>query len=213
MKIQDTGCGIPTEELSRVFEPFYTTKPRGHGTGLGLSTVYGLVEQHSGFLRVESVVGEGTTFLLYFPSIQKGEETVSPGECCDEPKSQGGQERILLVEDEKNAQRLVQRMLGRAGYEVVPCSSGGEALGLWHGGEFDLLLTDLMMPQMDGMELYRALAQEVPDLHVLFMSGYSQESRTVKEVLEEGHHYVQKPFSCSELLKSVRDVLDTPLKG
>jgi len=213
--VKDTGRGIPTEILPRIFDPFFTTKEVGKGTGLGLATVYGILEQHGGRIRVESPPGEGARFEILLPvslSLEEVEEPVAvPG------RLPTGHERILLVEDDPGLLSLADSFLRRHGYQVTPVSSGVEALALWkaRGPLFDLLVTDLVMPGgLGGMELGELVRAGNPDLPVLYMSGYSPEfSATGGAGLAPGVDFLQKPYSMGELVRLVRARLDRGVRN
>ena len=205
----DTGCGIPPENLQRIFEPFFTTKEVGKGTGLGLATVYGIVKQHQGWIEVESTVGTGTTFRIYVPYVGSAEaETEKP---TTQITIRGGNETILLVEDEKPVRELVSRILQKYGYKILPAGSGAEAIESWsrHKDEIALLFTDLVMPDnMNGRELAEKLWAERPGLKVIFTSGYSADIVGKDFKLEPELNYLQKPYPPQVLALAVRRCLD-----
>ena len=205
----DTGCGIPSENISRIFEPFFTTKEIGKGTGLGLATVYGIIKQHLGWIEVESALGKGTTFRTYIPFIGS---TVAD---ADKPTTQiivrGGTETILLVEDEQPVRELVASVLQNYGYKIWEAGSGHEAVGVWHEhkGEIDLLLTDLVMPgNMNGHELAEKLQAEQPTLKVVFTSGYSADIVGENFKLGPSLNFLQKPYHPNSLALAIRRCLD-----
>ncbi len=208
LSVSDTGPGIPPEIQGLIFEPFFTTKAVGKGTGMGLSTVYGIVKQLDGFILLESETGKGTTFRLLFPCV--------PGEAEERPTGSesflsGGTESILLVEDEHAVRAAVERILSAAGYAVVTARDGIEALAIADSPyRIDLVLTDLVMPKMGGIELAENLARKKMPLRTLFMTGYSRDAR-VRQRPELDHSVLEKPFTHEELLKKVRQVLDGPL--
>ena len=208
MSVRDTGIGIPDEEIPRIFEPFYTTKEVGKGTGLGLATVFGIVEQHRGWVRVESRVGVGTTFRVYLPL-----ETTEPQPDVAPARSPaaGGCETILLVEDETAVRTLVRNVLAGLGYRILEASSGPEALALWskHRSDIRLLLTDMVMPDgMTGGELARRLQSDDAKLKVIYTSGYSPEFAGKNITFVEGENFLAKPFDPRTLAKAVRASLD-----
>jgi PAS domain S-box-containing protein len=208
LRVADTGCGISPDDLSRIFEPFFTTKEPGKGTGLGLATVFGIVKQHHGALTVESTVGTGTTFQLFF----RAEEAsgMPQAEAATLP-SRGGTETILLVEDESSVRMLTRTVLERAGYRVLEAAHGVEALRLWDeaAANIQLLLTDLVMPEgLGGRELAARLREQNPELRVVFASGYSADIAGRDLSLEDGQNFLQKPFSRHQLLATVRKCLD-----
>jgi signal transduction histidine kinase/ActR/RegA family two-component response regulator len=208
LSVADTGVGIDSDTQKRIFEPFFTTKDKPLGTGLGLATVYGIVRQSGGQVYVESEPGEGATFFIYLPSV---DEAVSPDEGDTAPTGAAhGSETILLVEDEGPVRELTRRCLEQRGYAVLHAASAEEAIDLLsgHGGPLDLLLTDVVMPGASGPDLARRLTGERPDLQVLFVSGYPDDSPGSAGLLEPGAPFLQKPFTADTLARKVRDVLD-----
>jgi PAS domain S-box-containing protein len=209
LSVRDTGCGIAPEHLSQVFEPFFTTKEIGKGTGLGLATVHGILEQHHGWIEVESRLGQGTTFFLYLPRLN--DETVRSYRQNSAPKVRGGKETILLVEDEMVLRLLTARSLEGCGYRVLTAPTGAAALNLWseQAGRVDLLLTDVVMPEgVSGGQLAEQLRAQQPSLKVLFMSGYPGDVAGRGLDLREGKNFLQKPFISAQLAQAVRDCLD-----
>ena len=208
LTVSDTGFGMDADTQSQIFEPFFTTKEEGHGTGMGLSTVFGIVEQNGGSIWTHSEVGVGTTFKIYLPKI---EEEVEEGE--DESSFEElprGTERILLVEDDYLVRQQVQRMLIRAGYDVLEAQNGNEALEICArlDGQIALLLTDVIMPQMSGKELADRLVEEIPEIKVIFMSGYADETIIHHGMLQPETIFIPKPFSGKTLATTVRQTLD-----
>jgi PAS domain S-box-containing protein len=208
LAVTDSGTGIPREIRSRIFEPFFTTKPRGAGTGLGLSTVYGIVRQSDGYVSLHSETGRGTTFRVYLPRVEE-EPEVATGTPAMEPIPMGS-ETVLVVEDDAHVRALVEGILRRFGYRILGASGGEEALLLSrsHPGRIDLLLTDVVMPRLNGRELADQLLLERPDLLVLFMSGYTDDSILRHGMMEEGTHFIGKPFTPDRVARKVRAVLD-----
>jgi two-component system cell cycle sensor histidine kinase/response regulator CckA len=209
LTVTDTGCGIAPEILPRIFEPFFTTKEVGKGTGLGLATVYGIVQQHGGWIEVESQLGRGSTFRIYLPEAD-GDTASDAGESPARETARG-RETILVVEDEPAVRELVRDLLTQHGYRVLEAESGPRALEIWrqHKQEIALLLTDVVMPEaMNGRELAERLCAERPGLKVIFTSGYSADVLGREHLLERGIHYVQKPFHPQRLVQIVRDCLD-----
>jgi CheY-like chemotaxis protein len=207
--VSDTGCGIPPEILPRIFEPFFTTKDIGKGTGLGLATVFGIVEQHKGWIHVYSEVGHGTTFRIYFPRLA-GTSPQKPDQSTL-TSMRGGNETILLVEDEMFLRAPISKALSRLGYRVLEASNGVEALEVWkqHRDEIRLVLTDLVMPGgMSGRDLASRLLKENPKLKVIYASGYTTEVAGKDFLLEEGVNFLSKPFQVRKLAQTVRDRLD-----
>lgn len=209
LSVTDTGCGMPPEIQSHIFEPFFTTKELGKGTGLGLATVFGIVKQHHGWLRVDSEVGKGTGFQIFLP-VSAGPvqaSLIAPSK----PKPCGGTEAILLAEDSPIVRRLTRTVLEGSGYEVVEAADGVAAELAWsqHQGKVALLLTDLIMPGgLGGRELAARLQRKNPTLKVLFTSGYSPEIAGRQLKLDAKQMFLQKPFSSGELLQAVRKCLD-----
>ena len=211
LAVSDTGIGMSAETVAHIFEPFYTTKESGRGTGLGLSTVYGIVKQSDGYVWVYSELGKGTTFKVYLPRVTDAVQ-VSPPE-TPASTSQKGHETILLVEDEDDVRELTQMVLSKRGYNVIEAHSPAEAERLaGHGGpEIHLLLTDLVMPGISGRELAKRLTARFPHLRVMFMSGYTYNVIAQNGTLEEGISFLQKPFTPQLLMEKVREALDRPV--
>jgi CheY-like chemotaxis protein len=206
---RDTGSGIAPEHLPRIFEPFFTTKDVGKGTGLGLATVHGIVAQHQGWIDVESTLGKGTKFHIYLPRLASAQ----PAEAAGPPAARvrGGNETILLVEDEVSVRTLAVIVLERHGYRVIEARNGVAALKLWsqHRAAVDLLLTDLIMPEgLSGRELAEQLRADKPELRVIYMSGYPGETAGRGLDLREGVNFLAKPFGTAKLAQAVRDCLD-----
>jgi CheY-like chemotaxis protein len=195
--VRDNGVGMPPELLARVFEPFFTTKEAGRGTGLGLATVYGVVKQAGGSVTVSSEPGNGTAFRVFLPETH--EEADDEDLLCS--AAAGGKETVLVAEDEPGVRHLVRRILAQAGYSVLVAEGGEEALNVadQHRGEIHLLLTDLVMPGMSGKQLAERLVAARPEVHVLYMSGYS--ANVVPP-------FLAKPFVRDELLVRVREALE-----
>jgi signal transduction histidine kinase len=209
--VRDTGSGIDAAMQLEIFEPFYTTKPQGHGTGLGLSTVYGIAKQARGGVWVDSEVGRGATFTVCFPR-RHGAATPrrnSPGPEL-EPRSPT---TLLLVEDEEFVRRGTRRILERAGYTVLEAADGRAALGICraHQGAIDLMVTDIVMPGMNGRQLAEQARDLLPSLRTLYVSGYTSDVAITHGVLQAGTSYLQKPFTRQQLLEKVLEVLDAPL--
>jgi PAS domain S-box-containing protein len=207
LAVTDDGCGIAPETLAHIFEPFFTTKGVGKGTGLGLATVYGIVKQNQGFIDVQTALGRGTTFAVHLPrhvgaAGEQGELVAAPAR---------GQETILVVEDEPAILRVTTRILAKLGYVVLAAGTPREALRLAeeHRGHIDLLLSDVMMPEMNGRELARSLLAVRPRLRHLFMSGYTADVIAQKGVLDGSVELVSKPFSRAELAAAIRKALDS----
>ncbi len=207
--VTDDGAGMDASTRAHLFEPFFSTKGPGRGTGLGLATVYGVVKQNGGFINVYSEPGLGSSFKIYLPrQVEEGSQE-DPARAPD-PEVAGGRETVLVVEDEAGLLRLTRRMLERLGYEVLGARSPTEAIALAreHGARIDVLLTDVVMPEMDGSALASQLAAIVPGLRVLYMSGYPATVIDQHGLLEAGTHFLQKPVSLERLSELIRKVLD-----
>jgi PAS domain S-box-containing protein len=212
LTVQDTGCGMERRVMQRIFEPFFTTKEVGKGTGLGLSTVYGIVRQHLGWIEVESEVGKGTAFKVFLPCADShsGSDVMAsavPPEAVD-----GGQETILVVEDELSLLKVLSRVLQRYHYRVLIAASGAEALEVWdeHHGQIDLLLTDIIMPgQMTGQELVKELKKRKPTLKVIMTSGYAAEA-IGRDFNQDDTSFLPKPYQPHMVAELVRKTLDAP---
>jgi two-component system, cell cycle sensor histidine kinase and response regulator CckA len=208
LSVSDTGHGMSEEVKAHIFEPFFTTKERGRGTGLGLATTYGVVKQSGGSIEVYSEAGIGTTLKIYLPRVE-GEAAQSVRD--DRPQDmRGGSETVLLVEDEDIVRNLCVRILERLGYKVLQARNGAEAIVLvqGYGDRIDLLLTDVVMPGMNGAELARQLVLDHPERKVLFTSGYTDNAIVRHGILKEGVSFIGKPYTPSALAKKVRGVLD-----
>jgi CheY-like chemotaxis protein len=197
------------ETLAHVFEPFFTTKAEGVGTGLGLATVYGIVKQNRGFVSVSSELGRGTRVEIFLPRFLGEVANVTADRPTDEPTT--GAETILLVEDEPMVLRLSKTLLESLGYKVLSATSPREALRLAEDqvGKIHLLVTDVVMPEINGRDLAKQLLSRCPNLKCLFVSGYSASAMSPHGVLDEGVHFLQKPFSRSDLAAKVREALGT----
>lgn len=210
LAVKDTGSGMDEETQSHLFEPFFTTKALGFGTGLGLATVLGTVEQSGGHIRFSSELGRGTTFDIFFPSAAdpaRLPDTETPSEPLRQ--SPAGSEVVLVAEDEDAVRKLVRHLLESKGYEVLEARHGGEALAICEEHRhIDLLLTDVRMPKMGGRELAEKAMPLHPEMSVIFMSGYTDEALIAEGVGSGGTSFLQKPFTSSELLRKVRGVLD-----
>jgi two-component system cell cycle sensor histidine kinase/response regulator CckA len=210
IEVSDTGMGIAKEHLGKIFDPFFTTKPVGQGTGLGLATVYGIVKQTGGFITVDSEIGKGTTFRIFLPRHKADAAPASEPERAI-PRDITGQDTILLVEDEEAVRSFAARALKLRGYNVLEASGGEEALDLVrnHAGNIHLIITDVVMPNMDGPTLVRALKRLRPDIHVIFMSGYAEEAFRRNDEKAEDLHFLPKPFGLKQLAAKVKDVLSS----
>jgi two-component system cell cycle sensor histidine kinase/response regulator CckA len=208
LAVSDDGCGMDKETLDKLFEPFFTTKETGKGTGLGLATVYGIVKQNNGFVNVYSEHGQGTTFTIYLPR-HKGKGGQKRPEAPVMPTARG-HETILLVEDEPAILEITTTMLEHQGYTVRAAGTPGDAIRLAreHTGEIDLLVTDVVMPEMNGRDLAKNILSLYPQIKRLFMSGYTANVIAHHGVLDEGVYFIQKPFSIKDLAAKVREALD-----
>jgi CheY-like chemotaxis protein len=213
LAVSDTGCGMDQATVSHIFEPFFTTKEPGHGTGLGLATVYGIVKQNSGHILVYSEPGHGTTFKIYLPSAEHkiGVAAVTDVETVS-PKRR--EITILLVEDDEIMRSLTRQLLQEHGYVVVEADDGKSALDLIksHAAPIDLLLTDVVMRHMSGPELAERLSTSHPTLKVVYMSGYTGELMANREILKAGVTFLEKPFSRTALLNTIHTAFGENLK-
>jgi len=207
LAIVDTGTGMSEEVEGHLFEPFFTTKPEGKGTGLGLATCFGIVKQHSGHINVDSELGRGTTFKIYFPRVQS---ELEPARVRTKPEVAGSKETVLLVEDEPAVRELAAFTLREKGYTVLEAVNGEEGLrtARQHDGKIDLVLTDVIMPVMGGKEMADALHASHPDTKVLFTTGYTEDAIGHHGVLRPGIVFLQKPYLTATLACKVREVLD-----
>jgi PAS domain S-box-containing protein len=205
LEVTDTGIGMSKEIQSKIFDPFFTTKPVGQGTGLGLATVYGIVKQSGGFIDVRSDVGKGTSFLIYLP--RHAGEVAAAQEAAPAARDVTGQDTILLVEDEEAVRSFAARALRMRGYNVLEAGGGDEALEIVQGGaEIHLIITDVVMPNMDGPTMVKHVKQLKPELPVIFMSGYAEEAFRRDEGAGD-IHFLPKPFGLKQLAAKVKDVL------
>jgi two-component system cell cycle sensor histidine kinase/response regulator CckA len=209
LAVSDTGMGMSHEIQARIFEPFFTTKGPGKGTGLGLSTVYGIVKQSGGHIRVDSEPGAGTTFKVYLPRTDAVPEASAARTSDALPH---GTETVLLVEDEAEVRGVTKEVLEGFGYTVLEAAQASDAMLIArrHVGMIDLLLTDVVMPRMSGRALAEAVAAERPETKILFMSGYTDDAIILHRVMEPGMHFLEKPFSPAAVARKVREVLDAP---
>jgi two-component system cell cycle sensor histidine kinase/response regulator CckA len=209
LAISDTGVGMSADVQSHLFEPFFTTKPQGEGTGLGLATSYGIIRQHRGYVWVYSEVGRGTTLKIHLPATTEAPQKLSPTAAARETLT-SGTETILLAEDEDAVRAVARDTLKRCGYVVIEATGGGEALliAARYSGPIHLLVTDVVMPQMNGRELAERLRQDRPALRVLYVSGYTENTVSHHGVLDAGVGFLGKPFRPSDLATHVRQALD-----
>ena len=212
--VSDTGCGIAPDVLPHLFEPFFTTKEPGKGTGMGLATVYGIVQQHEGWIEVESNAGSGATFKIFIPGAAENSAVVIPSK--QNGDISGGNEAILLVEDEEKIRQLAENTLRHYGYRVYPAGSGTEALSVWnaHARDIDLVFTDIMLPgSMSGCDLAKSLQTKNDQLKIAYTTGYAVETFGLDCSLREGVNFLAKPYSARNLASLVRNCLDEPLKA
>ena len=210
IEVSDTGIGIPKEHQGKIFDPFFTTKPVGQGTGLGLATVYGIVKQTGGFITVDSDVGKGTKFRIHLPRFRADENAlVAPEPERAAPRDVTGQDTILLVEDEEAVRSFAARALRMRGYEVLEAGGGEEALEIVRAAKtpIHLLITDVVMPNMDGPTLVRAVKRIRPEMAIIFMSGYAEEAFRRNDEKAEDLHFLPKPFGLKQLAAKVKEVL------
>jgi two-component system cell cycle sensor histidine kinase/response regulator CckA len=209
LAITDTGAGMTKETQRRLFEPFYTTKETGTGTGLGLSTTYGIVKQSKGYIWVSSEPGHGTTFKVYLPRSNRDVPLQAVVPVVTVPVKIAS-ETVLLVEDEVGVRRLAKRILDGAGYQVLEAANGDDAEKVFahHAESIDLVVTDVIMPGCGGPELMSRLLVLAPQLRVLYMSGYTEQSVAHRTGIAQGLPFVQKPFTAAQLVRQVRDALD-----
>jgi CheY-like chemotaxis protein len=208
LAVSDDGCGMDHDTVDKIFEPFFTTKDTGKGTGLGLATVYGIIKQNNGFISVYSEPGRGTTFKVYLVSHTGLTVEVTRESPANIPVGHG--EIILVVEDEASILKFAKKLLGELGYTVLTSKVPSQALLLVdeHQNRIDLLVTDVVMPEMNGKELSKRLCEACPELKTLFMSGYTADAIAHRGVLDEGISFIQKPFSKESMAIKVREVLD-----
>ena len=211
LEVTDSGCGMDEATRARIFEPFFTTKDIGKGTGLGLATVFNITRQHDGWVEVLSQPGCGSTFTVYLPANTGKRTEATPLETPLPATAAGGNETILIVEDEEMLRQLAQEILEDCGYQTLQASSGREALTVWqrHAGKVDLLLTDMVMPEgVSGIELAERLIADTPQLKVIFMSGYTAEDVGAELLNRANASFIQKPYGQGELIQAVRNCLD-----
>jgi CheY-like chemotaxis protein len=205
--VSDAGCGMTPEVMTRIFDPFYTTKEIGKGTGLGLSTVHGIVKQHKGWIEVESQPGRGSTFKIFLPVLtQKTGELGARDQDKPADLNSGSGEVVLLVEDEPSVRDMARLALEQAGYRVLEAADGREALAVWErsSAKVDLLLTDMVMPNgLSGNGLCKALKAKDPQLRTLYTTGYSSEAVREGLALKRGVNFIPKPYDATTLLNAV----------
>ena len=208
LSVADSGCGISVEAMPHIFEPFYSTKAVGHGTGLGLSTVYGIVKQHEGTIDVQSDGGQGTSFRIYLP-LAAGDDAGSQVTHLAEAASGSRHATILLVEDNEMVMDMTRELLENRGYHVLTAHMPEDAIAiaLLHADKIDLLLSDVVMPQMNGPQLYGRICEHIPGLKVLYMSGYTSNEVIKNGAMNGDAGFISKPFSTSELYDRIDGML------
>lgn len=212
MSVTDTGTGIEPENMSRILEPFFTTKEVGKGTGLGLATVYGIIRQTGGYMKIESEVGSGTTFTIYLPRLSESEASETAEETKTVEISEAdltGTARIMLVEDEDAVRSFSTRALTNKGYDVIAAENGAAALELWNSQEnkqLDLMVTDVMMPDMDGPTLARKMREQMPELKIIFISGYTEDR--LKDHMDSNTFFLPKPFTLKQLAAKIKEAME-----
>jgi CheY-like chemotaxis protein len=206
--VSDTGMGMDAETQTHLFVPFYTTKEHGRGTGLGLSTIYGIIKQSNGYVWVYSELGKGTTFKIYLPQTGEKSETEKTSQNLNDKLN--GHETILIVEDEEMARSLAVQILQKNGYNVLEAQGGDAAIEVCksHRGQIHLMLTDVVMPNMNGCELSKQVAPVRPDVNVLYMSGYTEHAVYKNDLLDPEENFIQKPFTISSDVSKIRSILD-----
>jgi two-component system cell cycle sensor histidine kinase/response regulator CckA len=211
IEVTDTGTGMSEEVMEKMFEPFFSTKEVGRGTGLGLSTVYGIVKQTGGYIYADSELGKGTVMRVYLPRhIEVASQVEAPRQVPRErPKDLTGRGTVLLVEDEDAVRSFAARALGQRGYNVLQASTGVEALEVFNNfdGEVDLVVSDVVMPEMDGPTLMKHLRSERPDVKIIFISGYAEDAFRRNLSDKEDFMFLQKPFDLKELAAAVKAAL------
>jgi two-component system cell cycle sensor histidine kinase/response regulator CckA len=211
IEVADSGTGIPEGKLNKIFEPFFTTKQVGEGTGLGLSTAYGIIKQTGGFIFAESPSGGGAVFTIYLPAYDKIEVAPAPEPDVRRPRDLTGRGLVLLVEDEDPVRSFAARALRLRGYTVIEAVSGEEALEILKDADLhvDMMLSDVIMPGLDGPAWVREARKTRPDAKVMFMSGYAEDAFVGGESGIPRSAFLPKPFTLNELTQKVKDVIET----
>ena len=210
LRVTDTGVGMLSAVRERIFEPFFTTKGTGKGSGLGLATVFGIVKQHGGFVHVESEPGKGSTFQIFLPVSETASKSETTPPILQEQPVRGGTETILVAEDHEGLREMAQAALKSLGYKVLLAANGEEALGTFaaHREEISLVLLDVIMPRCSGLMVYSAIKALKPEVAVIFVTGYSNETLALAEIVESGVPVLRKPCGPRTLGRQVREVLD-----
>ncbi|MCK5520468.1 MAG: response regulator, partial [Candidatus Marinimicrobia bacterium] len=208
ISITDTGMGMDKETLNHIFEPFFTTKEVNQGTGLGLSTAYGIVKQNNAYISVDSESGKGTTFKIYWPSTKEDYQAQIFEKSSEE--NYKGDETILYAEDDEMIREITLQILSTQGYHVISCSNGQEALDKAKALEFkfDILITDVIMPKMGGVDLSEKILEESPEMKIILCSGYNEEIKLQSWMDKKNIPFLRKPFNASDLTKMIRELLD-----
>jgi len=204
--VKDNGVGMDENVMQKIFEPFFTTKEVGKGTGLGLAIVHGIIQQHKGYINVNSALGKGTTFQIYLPLARMEEKSQD----IKRALVQKGTETILLAEDDEEVRKFIRKMLEKYGYDVVATRDGVEALKKFRENKdkIELVILDVIMPRKTGKQVYDELRKIAPNVQILFVSGYTSDILYKRGILEDGFNFITKPVIHSELLKKVRELLD-----
>jgi two-component system cell cycle sensor histidine kinase/response regulator CckA len=206
ISVKDSGTGMDDDTQEHLFEPFYTTKPIGKGTGLGLAMVFGAIQQNKGFVSVESAIGRGSMFSLHFPRCSEAPEQLT--DSAQQFINLGGTERVLVVEDDDSVRKLAVKILRGFGYEAVACRNAEEAIVAAKRDRFDLLLTDVILPGENGRQLALRLNEQQPDLKVLYCSGHSEDIIGKQGIVDQSLAFIPKPFTAQQLAHKLREVLD-----
>jgi CheY-like chemotaxis protein len=211
VSVTDTGMGMDAETQKRIFEPFFTTKELGKGTGLGLSMVYGIIKQHNGYINVYSEPGRGTTFKIYLPALRVAAAEKQPSERAHPKELPRGTETVLVAEDDDALRKLCRIVLEEYGYRVIDAEDGEEAVNKFreHQDAVQLAIFDIIMPKKSGRETYEEISKIRPGMKVIFMSGYTADKILTERVLEERMELILKPIAPDDLLRKVREVLDS----
>jgi CheY-like chemotaxis protein len=214
LSVSDTGTGIEKDMLQYIYEPFFTTKEKGKGTGLGLATVYAIIKQNGGHINVYSETGQGTVFKIYLPLIDAQHVSDQSAEEISIQTIQGT-ETLLIVEDEESVLEYISESLAEYGYQIMGAINPVEAINIYRKrkSHIDMIISDVIMPQMSGPEMARKLRVDAPELKVLFMSGYTESMIGKHGVLDQELHYIQKPFGPTEIARKIRTTLDQTVKA